>query len=594
MPTPQQELEAIVRRAATAVLGEATPVGSLVRPCPRPEHGDYQTNVAMVAAKPARRNPRELAGEIIAELSRAGDPPFAEPELAGPGFINFRLRPAYVAAQIAARQGAPRLGVEPAAETRTLVLDFSAPNVAKEMHVGHLRSTILGDSLQRLFKFLGHRVTSDNHIGDWGTQFGMVILGWKREGDEAELARDPFGHLESVYRRVQAAAEEDETVREAARAELKKLQAGDAENLALWRRFIELSLQAANGIYGRLGVHFDTAHGESFYNDALPDVVEELVAAGVARESEGAIAVFSDGSLPPKDDPLLVAEKKAESGFRPNPFLIRKSDGAFLYATTDLATLQFRLREYAPGEIIYVTDGRQQMHFAQLFETARQWGVAREVHLVHAWFGTILGPDKKPFKTREGTAIKLKALLDEAAERARAIVDEKRPDLPEAERAQLAETIGLGALKYADLAQNRNLDYVFDWEKLLALKGNTAPYLQNAYVRTRAIFRKAEIDPEAFTTAEIELAEDAELTLSKKLLALGDVLALAAAECRPHYLCNYLFELADQYHKFYEACPVLSAPSEGLKLSRLALCRLTGETLRTGLSLLGIGTAEQM
>lgn len=594
MPTPQQELEVLVRSAVTAVLGDATPSGNLVRPCPRPEHGDFQTNAAMVAAKAAKRNPRELAGEIIAELSTVADAPFSEPEMAGPGFINLRLKNEYVAQQIVTRQGDERLGIATASEPRSIVLDFSAPNVAKEMHVGHLRSTILGDSLQRLFKFLGHRVVSDNHIGDWGTQFGMVILGWKREGDEAELERDPFGHLETIYKKIQAEAKEDESIKEAARAELKKLQSGDEENLALWQRFIELSLQAANAIYDRLGVHFDTSHGESFYNEALPGVVEELIEKGIARESDGAIAVFSDDELPSKEDPLLVADKEAESGFRPNPFLIRKSDGAFLYATTDLATLQYRMKEYQPAELIYVTDGRQQMHFAQLFETARQWGIADGVEQVHAWFGTILGPDKKPFKTREGTAIKLKALLDEAAERARAIVDEKRPDLDEAERAQLAETIGLGALKYADLAQNRNLDYVFDWDKLLALKGNTAPYLQYAYVRTRAIFRKAELEPEKFTAEKIVLEEGAEIVLAKRLLSFGDLLQLAAEECRPHHLCNYLFELADNYHKFNEACPVLTAPSEELKASRLALCRLTAETLRTGLSLLGIATSEQM
>jgi arginyl-tRNA synthetase len=365
------------------------------------------------------------------------------------------------------------------------------------------------------------------------------------------------------------------------------LQQGDAKNRELWQQFRDYSIAALEVIYQRLGVQFDHTLGESFYNDALPGVVAELEKLGIARESEGAVAIFSDGKLPQKEDPFLVSEN---GEFRDNPLLIRKSDGGFNYATTDLATLKYRRDEFHAQRVLYVVDGRQQMHFRQLFAAAQRWGFDT-MALEHVWFGTILGPDKKPFKSREGENVKFRALLDEAEERAGKLIAEKRSDLGEHERMALARIVGLGALKYADLAQNRNLDYVFSWEKLLAFDGNTAPYLQNAYVRIRAIFRKAGL--EEAPKAKVILTESAELALSRKLLDFADSLLLAAEECRPHYLCNYLFELATAFHKFYEACPVLIAEPE-VRDSRLVLCDLTARTLHQGLYLMGINVVEQM
>lgn len=596
MKTPRQEIESIVADTAQKLFGAEAASGPFVRPCPDSRHGDFQTNLAMVQAKQAKKNPREIAQVLVDTL--ADNPVFLKPEIAGPGFVNFKLRPEYCAVQSLARSKNERLGVEPVAQPFNTVIDFSGPNIAKELHVGHLRSTILGDSLVRIYRFLGHHVISDNHLGDWGTQFGIVILGYKRDENKERFEQDPIGYLEEVYVRTQNASKTDDTIREAARAELVKLQAGDPENVALWKSFIEQSLHSLDRTYDRLDVKFDHTLGESFYNDKLAGVVETLVKAGIARETEGAIAVFSDGKLPQKEDPFIVTEKGG--AFRDNPFLIRKSDGGFNYATTDLATLQYRKSEFHADLVIYVTDSRQQMHFAQLFATAKRWEVG--MRLEHVWFGAILGADKKPLKTRDGGTVKLRALLDEAQERAGKIIIEKEAEratregenfVPKSEeqRRTLAQVVGIGALKYADLAQNRNLDYVFNWDKLLAFDGNTAPYLINAYVRIRAIFRK--LGSEAPEADRIVLSEEAEIALAKKLLDFGDSLTLAAEEYRPHYLCVYLFELAGAFHKFYEHCPVLTSEAE-VKTSRLILCSLTAETLRQGLGLLGIKTVEQM
>ncbi|PAW76222.1 MAG: arginine--tRNA ligase [Verrucomicrobia bacterium Tous-C9LFEB] len=585
MKTPRQEVEAIVAATAQTLYGADVSAGPYVRPCPDTRHGDFQTNLAMVQAKKAGKNPRELAQQIVDALAEHSV--FEKPEIAGPGFVNFRLKAGYCAAQTHARSQDVRLGVEPAVQPLKVVIDYSGPNIAKELHVGHLRSTILGDSLARLFRFLGHNVISDNHLGDWGTQFGIVILGYKRDTNKERFEQDPIGYLEEVYVRTQNASKTDDTIREAARAELVKLQAGDPENVALWKSFIDHSLQSLDRTYSRLDVKFDYTLGESFYNDRLPGVVKALLDAGIARETEGAIAVFSDGTLPQKDDPFIVTEKGG--AFRDNPFLIRKSDGGFNYATTDLATLQYRKEHFHADKVIYVTDSRQQMHFAQLFATEKRWNLG--LNLQHVWFGAILGADKKPLKTRDGGTVKLRALLDEAQERAEKIITEKRPDLEADKRNDLAQVVGIGALKYADLAQNRNLDYVFNWDKLLAFDGNTAPYLINAYVRIRAIFRK--LGSEAPQVERLVLAEEAEIALAKKLLDFGDSLTLAADEYRPHYLCVYLFELAGLFHKFYEHCPVLISEGE-TKTSRLVLCALTAQTLKTGLALLGIKTVEQM
>jgi arginyl-tRNA synthetase len=641
MNTPRQELEA---RVASAVkqLFSPLPPAPYVRPCPDSRHGDFQTNAALVFGKIMKANPVEKAKQL-AEVVFVKD--IAEkPEIAGPGFLNFRLKPEYLAKQISERASDARLGVSSVEAPETIVIDYSGPNIAKEMHVGHLRSTILGDALARIYCFIGHKVIADNHIGDWGTGFGMILLGYKREGDPEKLRMDPFGHLETIYKKIQAEAKAEEItalrtltlnfltenppeknvqalaeewarkrlkdfpcpVRDAAKAELVLLQKGDAKNLALWEEFRKYSLDALDIIYQRLGVQFDHTLGESFYNPMLANVVDDLLKKGLARESEGAVAIFSDGALAPKDDPFLVSEAGA---FRDNPLLVRKSDGGYNYATTDLATIRYRHDHFQAQRVIYVVDGRQQMHFKQLFDATRRWGY-NEMNLEHVWFGTILGPDKKPMKTKEGENIKLKALLDEAEERAAKIIDdklaaqqarmdekaegdagEKRVEMADHVRATLTRVVGLGALKYADLAQNRNLDYVFSWEKLLAFDGNTAPYVQNAYVRIRAIFRKAELTQ--IPEAPVVLAEPAELALGCKLLDFADSVYLAAEEYRPHYLCLYLFELATLFHKFYESCPVLSA-ADDVRKSRLILCDVTARTLRQGLNLLGIDVVEQM
>jgi len=599
MNTPRQELEARVAQAVQKLFSPA-PSAPYVRPCPDARHGDFQTNVALIQAKEAKANPRELAVKLAETLEI--DDVAEKPEIAGPGFLNFRLKSTYLARQIVQRWSDGRLGIPPAANPETIVIDYSGPNIAKEMHVGHLRSTVLGDALARLYRFAGHAVIADNHIGDWGTGFGMILFGYKRDGNTEKLRQDPFGHLEEIYVRIRAEAKADEAVNEAAKRELVLLQQGDAQNRDLWEQFRKYSLEALDVLYRKFGVRFDHTLGESFYNDMLSGVVADLLKLGIARESEGAVAIFSDGKLPPKDDPFLVS---VQGEFRDNPLLVRKSDGGYNYATTDLATVRYREEHFEPKRVIYVVDGRQQMHFRQLFAAARRWGHS-EVKLEHVWFGTILGPDKKPFKSREGGDVKLRALVAEAEERAGKIIAEKRPDLEESKRGELAQVIGLGALKYADLAQNRNLDYVFSWEKLLAFDGNTAPYLQNAYVRTRSIFRKAGQETvdgifakiTAATEANaaepaIVLSEPNERALAAKLLDFADSLLLAAGEYRPHYLCLYLFELATMFHRFWESCPVLTA-EEKVRDSRLVLCDLTSKTLAQGLDLLGISVMEQM
>jgi arginyl-tRNA synthetase len=590
MNTPRQELEARVARAVTELFLPAPPA-PYVRPCPDPRHGDFQTNAALVQGKISQGNPREIAEQLRAAINLDG---IAEPaEIAGPGFLNFRLSASYLDQQVKARWEDKRLGVPTVSKPEIVVVDYSSPNIAKEMHVGHLRSTILGDSLARIYSFLGHEVVADNHIGDWGTGFGMILLGYKREGNAEKLQLDPFGHLEGIYRKIQDEAKTDDAVREAAKRELVLLQQGDPQNRQLWEQFLHYSIAALEIIYQRLGVQFDHTLGESFYNNMLADVVKELVEKGIARPSEGAIAIFSDGKLDPKDDPFLVFRKEAgsaEGQFIDNPLLVQKSDGGYNYATTDLATVRYRHDHFHAHRVLYVVDSRQQMHFRQLFAAAARWGYDG-MRLEHIGFGTILGPDKKPIKTRDGGDVKLKALLTEAEERAGTIIGEKRPEFNEHERVALARVVGLGALKYADLAQNRNLDYVFSWDKLLAFDGNTAPYLQNAYVRIRAIFRKAGLGEAIHAT--VRLTEPAELALSRKLLGFSDAVQIAADEYRPHYICLYLFDLATLFHKFYELCPVLTSETT-VRDSRLLLCDLTARTLRQGLQLLGIDVVEQM
>ena len=626
---PHKQIELKLQAAVRAVLPDADVSAVLVRPCPDLKFGDYQSNALMSLAKARKMNPRQLATNVVAKLDV--DDWCEKVEIAGAGFLNFRLKNTVLtdtlqsaargehlffekvggdalSVSAALRRDGPRVqvpqsGIGPA--FLTVVIDFSSPNVAKPMHVGHIRSTILGDCLARTLRLLGHRVITDNHIGDWGTQFGKLLVGWKKHLDAAALQTDPIAEMERLYKLVNAASEADEKVLEAARQELVKLQGGDAETLRIWREMIALSQKQFDTIYGRLSVKFDHTLGESFYNPRLKPLVDELVAKGIARESEGAIAIFFD------DLPQLKEQ----------PALIRKSDGGFNYATTDLATLAYRLETWRPDEIIYVTDGRQQLHFQQVFAAFRKWqsvtsegrvtrvpassgeksvGLSelvppkKEVKLAHVWFGSILGEDGKPFKTRSGETVKLADLLDEAEERALKIVSEKNPDLPEAQRREIARVVGLGAVKYADLLPNRQSDYVFSWDKMLALQGNTAPYLQYAYTRIKSIFRKSEADLSPVTRhVSLALSAPEEIALGKHLLNFGLTLEAVAEEYRPNFLCNFLYELAGKFTSFYENCPVLKA-DDATRASRLALCDLTARVLKQGLDVLGIETIEQM
>lgn len=536
-----------------------------------PRFGDYQANAAMVLAKQAKANPRELAAQI-AECFETGDV-CHQPEIAGPGFLNFRLKPPWVSQQLRALAGDARCGVPESGNPQRIVIDFSSPNIAKPMHVGHIRSTILGDALARIARFAGHQVVTDNHLGDWGTQFGKVLYGWKHLLERDALARDPMAEMTRLYREVNALEQTDPAVHKAAREELVKLQQGDPENRAIWQQLVDLSWAEFEDIYEKLGVRFDERLGESFYDPALAALVDKLLATGTAQISEGAACIFFP------DLPAL-ADK---------PCLIRKSDGGFLYATTDLATIEYRVERWDPHAVWYVTGAPQQLHFQQVFAAARRMGAT--VQLEHIAFGSILGEDHKLMKTRSGDNVPLRDLIDEAVTRARALIEEKNPELPAEEKDQIARIVGLGAVKYGELSQHRMSDYVFSWAKMLSLQGNTAPYLQNAYVRVRSIFRK--LGAELGDLHEVQLTEPAELALAKKLLQFGEIVPLVLHEFRPNLLANHLFETANAFHTFYEACPVLK--SEGVtQHSRLVLCEATARVLKQGLDLLGVDVPERM
>lgn len=583
------QLEQRLRDAVGRILPDANLASVLVRPCPDPKFGDYQSNSLMALAKERKMNPRQLATDVLAKLDVKDV--CEKVEIAGAGFLNFRLTNRAVSEALASAARGEHLFFQKALQPRTIVIDFSSPNVAKPMHVGHIRSTILGDSLARVLRLLGHHVITDNHIGDWGTQFGMLLVGWKKHLDRGALERDAIAEMERIYKFVSAKCKEDPAVLEEARQELVRLQRGDEENLRIWREMLALSQIQFDTIYARLGVKFDHTLGESFYNPKLQTVVDYLKARGLARESEGATIVPFDEIPQLKDKPALV----------------QKSDGGFNYTTTDLATLQYRLETWNPQEIIYVTDGRQQLHFTQLFTAFGKWHpeLAGKVKLAHVWFGSILGDDGKPFKTRSGDTVKLADLLDEAEERALKVVTEKNPDLPEVTRREIARVVGLGAVKYADLLPNRQSDYVFSWDKMLSLQGNTAPYLQYAYARIRSIFRKAgdggtsSASPTTLNSdgdsrsSSLQLKAPEELALAKHLLNFGLTLEAVADDYRPNFLCNYLYELAGHFARFYEACPVLKA--EGTDgATRLTLCDVTARVLKQGLDTLGIEVLEQM
>ncbi|MCX6851266.1 MAG: arginine--tRNA ligase [Verrucomicrobia bacterium] len=546
--------------------------------------GDYQSNAAMILAKQLKTNPRALAEQIKAALQV--EDLCEKITVDGPGFLNLTLSPAALAQRLSVIVKDDHVGVPQVEKAKTIVVDFSAPNIAKPMHVGHIRSTFIGDSLARVARFIGHKVITDNHVGDWGTQFGMIIHGWKTQLDQSKLKADPIHELVSVYKAVNAAANADEAVLEICKGELVKLQQGDAENLGIWKECVRLTLEQLEKVYGALDIKFDHYLGESFYNDALAPLVAEMLNQGIATISEGATVVFSDGSVKPENDPFLIRDKDE---WKPAPCIIRKGDGGYLYATTDLATIDYRVKEWQADEIWYVVGAPQQLHFRQVFAAAQRRGITTK--MIHIAFGSILGPDGKMFKTRSGETVGLLEVIDEAIERARTAADEKEQGLSADEKDEIARIIGNGSVKYAELSQNRLTDYKFSWDKMLSLQGNTAPYLINAYVRTRSIFRK--LDGEVTLTDDLAITEPAERVLAMKLAQFAENAHDILDDHRPNLLANYLYELADTYHSFYEACHVLR--SEGTaRNTRLTLCEATSRVLKTGLGLLGIQTTERM
>ncbi len=546
-----------------------------------PAHGDFQANGALAYAKRERLNPRTVGQQLIDRLE-ALQTDF-DLSLAGPGFVNFRIKPATLLAWLKAYDSEEHLR-SGAATTRagtTWVVDYSSPNTAKQMHVGHLRSAVIGEAICRLLEFSGARVIRDNHLGDWGTQFGKLIYAYKRWADPAALAREPIEELERLYKLGNDATPDGSPDLEEARAELVKLQQGDPGNVALWKKFSEVSLAAFQQIYDRLGIRFDHNLGESFYNDKVDRIYRELTETGLAQESEGALVVFHP----------------EHPRFKTQPFLIRKADGASNYASTDLATVAWRAEHFRADGVVVVTDFRQSDHFEQLFLTAKKWFAAKNYRLPelhHVTFGAVTGEDGKALKTRSGDVIKLRDLFDEAEQRAFALVTAKSPDLPEAERREIARTVGIGAVQYADLCQNRSSNYVFSWDKMLALDGNTAPYLLYAVARIRSIFRKAGLDPAAPPVTGATAPETAqELALARKLAQFPDAVQLATAQLRPHFLCLYLFELAGLFSSFYAADKVI-VDDPPVRARRVLLCHRTLIVLETGLHLLGLRTLERM
>ncbi len=651
-----QELVTRFRTVLSGMVEDPEPFLGMIRRTQRQNEkfGDYQANLAMPLAKRLGEKPPELARRI-AEAVELSD--MCEPvEVAGPGFINLRLKDQWIEQAVNQLVGDERLGHTETTEPKTYVVDFSSPNVAKPMHVGHLRSTVIGDSICRLLRFLGHKVIGDNHIGDWGTQFGMLIFGYKHFLDEQAFEQNPVEELARLYRLVhqlisyreakermpelrqkleqleeeQRRVEQDESLKpkdrskqlkklrkdreeladalqaaeatcrtveqspelrvlaerfpdiaEQARQETAKLHAGDEENRRLWERFMPACLEALERVYRRLGVSFDLTLGESYYQPMLADVVEELLKQGIAEESQGAVCVFVENN----DAPLIV----------------RKRDGAFTYATTDLATIKYRKEQLNAEWVLYVVDARQSEHFRLVFEVARRWGYG-DLQLRHISFGTVLGKDGKPFKTRSGDVVGLESLLDEAVARARKIIDENDdakpngPELDEATRCKVAEVVGIGGIKYADLKHNRESDYVFDWDKMLAKNGDSATYIQYAYARICGILRKGEIDREALRRSgdRIFIKRPVERALALQLLRFAEAVDTAAADYRPNVLTEYLFETANRFTAFYDQCQILKETDTAQRQSWLLLCDLTARTLKLGLQLLGIEVCERM
>ena len=556
--------------AAFADLGLEGP--ALLQAASRPEFGDYQANGVMAAAKRAGQNPREVAQRVIDALDLTDIA--QDLSIAGPGFINITLAPGF----IAQANTTPKHTTQP----QCVVVDYSGPNLAKEMHVGHLRSTIIGDCIARVLESLGHKVIRQNHVGDWGTQFGMLLTFMAEQG----AASDSLADLENFYRQAKQRFDDDKEFQERSRRAVVQLQSGDADMLVQWQQFIDISMSHCQELYDRLGIDLTHADidGESSYNDDLKNTVDHLAEQGLLTESDGAQCVFLDEFKSKKGEPL--------------PVIVKKSDGGFLYSTSDLACLRRRIGDFNADRVLYFVDARQALHFKQVFAVAAAGGISNSaVELVHMPFGTMLGKDNKPFKTRQGALVKLADLLDEAVKRAEQLlmdrgVQSKNPDIDDAELASLAETIGIGAVKYADLSKNRTSDYVFDWDQMLSFDGNTAPYLLYAYSRTRSIFTRGDIDPNALPDHVVSVDEP-ERRLAAAIAGYQDLLEQVAQEGYPHQLCAYLYDLAGRFTQFYEQCPILSSEDD-TKVRRLALTKQTGDVLSHGLHLLGIGVAERM
>ncbi len=584
MQTVSQQLQNRVAQALEKTADELkadsallTPALSRVVPTANAQFGDYQWNGALGLAKQWKTNPRALAQTLINHLDVSGIS--QTPEIAGPGFVNFRLEHDFLENALRELLSDARCGVPQSAETRTVVIDYPSPNVAKPLHVGHIRTMFIGDAIARILRFAGHKVIADNHVGDWGTPIGKVIVGWKTELDRDNFEKSPLEEMGRLYKNVDAQGKENPQILERARQEIAALHEGDEENLAIWKELRAASEPQLEAMYERLDIHVDVTLGESFYHERLAALVNGLTKRGIAKTSESAIVIAFD-----------------EAGLQDRAMLIRKSDGSFLYATTDLATIDYRLETWQPDEIIYVVDARQSLHFRQLFAAVRLWG-RDEVKLEHVEFGKILGEDGTPIKTRDGEPPRLDALLDEAQRRALEIVREKNPDLSAEQQNEVARVVGIGALKYADLSQNRSSDYTFSWDKLLAMQGNSAPYLLFAYVRVRSIFRRAGLsDAEVARLADAstcQLEHANELALCKYLLRFHEAVETALQDYRPNAISDYLFALAQEFSAFIENCRVLDAP-EPHKTTRLMLCAQTARVLKQGLNLLGIETIEQM
>ena len=575
------DFDAALKSAAVAAgLADAAAFAPEVRTADA-RHGDFQANGVLGYAKARKLNPRAAAEKLVAALA-PDVRESCEIAIAGPGFINFTLKPATLVAWLRAHDSENHLraGAAAAHAGQTWVVDYSSPNTAKQMHVGHLRSAVIGEAIARLLAFTGAHVVRDNHIGDWGTQFGKLIWAYKRHLDSIAFARDPLEEFERLYKVGNNAAEADAAVMDAARAELVKLQAGDAENLAIWKKINDVSLDAFQAIYNRLGIRFDHALGESFYNDEVDVIYGALTGCGLAIESEGALVVFHP----------------EHPRFKEQPLIIRKRDGAANYATTDLATILYRAEHFHATGALYVVDKRQSDHFDQLFLTAKKWFEKTNrplPHLEHVDFGTVLGENNKPLKTRTGENIRLRELLDEAEQRAFALVTEKSAEIPEAERRAIAAIVGVGSVQYADLSQNRSSDYVFSWDKMISLEGNTAAYLLYAVARIHSIFRKLGVAPGAGEAGASALETPAELALARKLVKFADAIRLATEQLRPHFLSLYLYELAGEFSAFYNADKV-AVDDAPVRARRLLLCARTLLILETGLHLLGLRTLTRM